>query len=60
MLYEFAIDYAADKDTMTTTAGTAHVVVLGDGDSFTDARLTAESMIAAVGLEVLDTVEVAT
>lgn len=58
MLFEFAVDYAANKDTMTVKAGTAHVVVLGD--TFTDAKLTAESMVSAVGLEVLETVEVAT
>lgn len=58
MLFEFAIDYAKSKDTMGTKYATAHVVVLGT--SFIDAKLTAESMVSAVGLEVLETVEVAT
>ena len=49
MTFEFLVDYAADKDHMGTVSGTAHVAVAAD--SFLDARLTAEQMVAALGVE---------
>jgi hypothetical protein len=47
--FAFFVDYAADKDSLGTVAGTAHVRVAAD--SFLDARLTAEQMVAALGVE---------
>jgi hypothetical protein len=49
MTFAFFVDYAADKDSMGTVSGTVHVEVVAD--SFLDARLTAEQMVAAVGVE---------
>lgn len=48
-VYEFLVDYAADKDSMGTVSGTANVRVLGNNP--VDARLVAEQMVAARGVE---------
>jgi hypothetical protein len=49
MTFAFFVDYATDKDSLDTVAGTAHVAVAAE--SFLDARLAAEQMVAAVGVE---------
>ena len=49
MTFAFFVDFAADKDSLGTVAGTAHVRVAAD-DAL-DARLTAEQMVAALGVE---------
>ena len=49
MTFAFFVDYAADKDSLGTVAGTAHVAVAAD--TYVDARLAAEQMVAAVGFE---------
>ena len=49
MTFDFAVDFAVDKDSLGTIAGTAHVRVAAD--TFVDARLIAEQMVAATGRE---------
>jgi len=49
MTFDFAVDFAVDKDSLGTIAGTAHVRVAAD--TFVDAQLVAEQMVAATGRE---------
>jgi hypothetical protein len=45
----FLVHYAASKDTLRVIAGTAHVSVVAKSE--VEARLIAEQMVAACGLE---------
>lgn len=47
--FEFMVDYAADKDSMSEVSGTANVRVLANNPL--EARLVAEQMVAARGVE---------
>lgn len=51
-VFDVYVDFAADKDTMTVVAGTAHVRVAATDR--VEARLIAEQMVAAVGREPVD------
>jgi hypothetical protein len=51
-IFKFDVDFATSKDTLMAgevVAGTRRVVVMAD--DFVDARLTAEQMVGATGVE---------